>query len=548
MTDQRETSDQQITTTVLPGGSGVPLLSGTPLGTEYESLQLPGYELISIIGHGGMGVVFLARQERLDRSVAVKMLPIEMAQDQKTLRRLEREARTIAAMHHANIIACHDIITANEATFLILEYVPGKLTAKGLLLRFGRLPEQVALRIALDTARGLAYAHEKGVIHRDIKPQNLLIFRENDDLPANADAIFNSPSARVMICDFGIAKRQEAAKDPQESDMDSRIVGSPAYLSPEQATVGIESDFRSDIYSLATTLYRLLTDLHPFLGSTAYETIQLKLDTNIPDVRDAGADVSAEFAAIIQRMGMADREERYQNYEELIAQLEVLDARFHSSTIQLSEALFRRAFWSGLALGGICFLLLGIVLSTVKVKQLFRSPPISKAASLSFWRGDRSVWRALPADIESGSPTLTGFSRPDNPLILRQPIKEDYRLQLKVRLPNRKDGVMRCRLYDDMQDIRFEFRWRRIFTINFFVITADGRDIPLIDIVNRDPMEWLELDFELKQKHIELSVDGKLTAMIPLKKELGTVYLALSVPKGNLAEFKDIWLTTPNTR
>lgn len=539
MPDQQITSDQFTATTILPEGPGGMLLPGAPLTPEFSSLKLPGCEFISTIGKGGMGVVFLVRQERLDRYVAVKMLPRDVASDKKYLARLEREARVLATMNHANIVGCHDIVTTDDGTFVILEFVPGRLSVRDLIVRFKSIPEAVVVRIALDVVRGLAYAHEKGITHRDVKPHNLLIFSEDMHPPREPENIFSSPNARVMICDFGIAKRGERGGTMDDGDVEHTVVGSPAYMAPEQAVGQEDADFRADIYSLGVTLYQLVTGKIPFKGETPLETIRMKTETDLPDPRQAGALISARFAAIIQRMAKADRSERYQNYGELLADLEVV-AGETLKTAKGSRRRFPPAFWSGLAVGGVC-VLLGIGVGAAKVRQLFTPVPISRTATLGFWEGDRSAWRRSVSDRETSGPTIIGFSRENAPLILKQTLAAGDRVHLKVRLPG--DGSMvSCRLVDDQEAVRYELRWVRGENESLFVSEADSREIPLADISERSLLEWLEVELELENKSVVLHIDGRLTAIAPLKVLLGDVHLALAVPSGRIAQFKDVWI------
>jgi hypothetical protein len=527
------TSDLTATNVLLQDPEGR-LLPGTPVDPEHLQVKVPGCSLISVLGRGGMGVVFLARQERLHRFVAVKMLGTDAGRDATYLARLEREAQTLATLSHPNIVGCHDILSTEQGTFLIMQFVPGQLSVRDLVLRFGKLPEVVVARIALDTARGLAYAHKKSICHRDIKPDNLLIYREDISPPHTAEEVFLAHNARVMICDFGIAREVVSGEGGV-----SAILGSPAYMAPEQVFDRDRVDFRADIYALGSTLYQLLTGKRPFTGSNGLETVRLKQAADFPDPRATGVTASDECLHILKRMGHHDLQERYPSYADLLADLESwanLQRR-----IQYRHILGRYppAFWKGLLVGASAVLLAGGVVAAVRLRDIFEPLPPSCAATLGYWNGDRSSWRVAEPDAETSGPALLGLS-PSAPLELKQAMTPNMRARLKVRIPGA--GRVRCVLRQDGQ-ARWWLRWDRSNETSFFISEADGRDIPLVEIPDRKALEWLPLDLRIREQEIDLYVDGKLHGIAPLRTPLADAHLEIEILEGCLAQFTDIWLT-----
>ena len=188
------------------------IVPGKTLTCDEEQLTLPDCQMISRLGRGGMGAVFLAKQKRLDRLVAVKMLNKAVAANPEFVEKLLREAVTLAALNHPNVVGCHDIMTTDQGVFLIMEYIPGQLTVRDLVLRLGNLPEPVVARIMLDVVKGLSYIHAKGFTHRDLKPDNLMLFWDKPQPPRTFAEIFADTQTRVTICDFGISQHKRSGQ------------------------------------------------------------------------------------------------------------------------------------------------------------------------------------------------------------------------------------------------------------------------------------------------------------------------------------------------
>ena len=230
------------------------LAAGTRLGP---------YELLSPLGAGGMGVVWRARDSRLERDVAVKALPGELSGDPSRLARFEAEARAASALNHPNIVTIHEIGRTRDGPFLVMELVEGKTLRE--LLYAGPLPARKALQVAAQLADALARAHEAGIVHRDLKPENVMLSREGF----------------AKILDFGLAKFERGengtgkgrnALTLTEENHEQPIAGTSGYMSPEQAS-GQKVDFRSDQFSFGSLLYEMLTGRRAFQRATRAETL-----------------------------------------------------------------------------------------------------------------------------------------------------------------------------------------------------------------------------------------------------------------------------------
>ncbi len=263
---------------------------------------IPGYRILQRLGSGGMGEVYMARQGSLDRSVAVKLLPPALARDREYVQRFLREARAAGRLNHENIVAAVDAGEAGGRYYFVMEHAPGETLGR-IVRREGRLPEPRALDIARQVARGLRHAHQNGLVHRDIKPRNLIV----------------TPEGTVKICDFGLA-RELAAGDVAESEDES--FSSPAYASPEQCLRGRDLDHRSDMYSLGVTLFEMLTGRRPFGGTTPREIMARHIGEEPPSPRGLVPSVSMAADRLVLRLLQKKPEARFGDYDELIAAIE----------------------------------------------------------------------------------------------------------------------------------------------------------------------------------------------------------------------------------
>jgi predicted Ser/Thr protein kinase len=259
------------------------------------------YTIVSELGRGGMGVVYLAHEESLNRYVAIKVLGEQLSSDPTFVTRFVREAQAAAALSHPNIIQIFFIGEDAGRNYFVMEYVRGK-SLLNMVRDEGRIDGPRAARYVLQAANGLAAAHDRGFLHRDIKPANLLV----------------DERGLVKIADFGLALPQDAATRLTAAGM---LVGTPGYLSPEQC-MGKPLDLRTDIYSLGVTYYEILTGSMPFQADSPMALLHKILQEEPPDISTLNRDVDEDTRRIVHRMIAKDREQRYANCHEVVAELE----------------------------------------------------------------------------------------------------------------------------------------------------------------------------------------------------------------------------------
>ena len=264
------------------------------------------YELEGEIGRGGMSVVYSARDRRLNRPVAIKVLPPELAYDPAIRTRFTREAQTSAQLSHAHIVPIYDVGERDGIAYFVMAIVTGGNLAS-LLAREPRQPIEETRRLLREICDALAYAHQRGVVHRDIKPDNILLDAEN---------------GRAVVTDFGIARAMEAGGRLTATGI---AVGTPAYMSPEQAVGEREVDGRSDIYSLGVLAYQMLTGRVPFTGGNSMALLLKHLTERPRPIADLRPDVPRALSEVIDRALMKDREDRWPTaaaFRDAIASLE----------------------------------------------------------------------------------------------------------------------------------------------------------------------------------------------------------------------------------
>ena len=248
------------------------------------------YELEELVGTGGMSSVFRAHDTQLDRRVAVKILHEHYAADPEYLERFRREARAVARLSHPNIVTVIDRGEDGGRQFIVFEHVDGE-NLKELVTRTGRLPVRRALELALATADGLSFAHEQGLVHRDVKPQNVLLSREGD----------------VKVTDFGIARSLDVEHGVTQT---GTVLGTGEYLAPEQAS-GKPVSPATDVYSLGVVLWELLAGDLPFVGENFVAVALRHVNEPPPDLRGRRPDVSPRLAAAVERALAKDPAHRF---------------------------------------------------------------------------------------------------------------------------------------------------------------------------------------------------------------------------------------------
>lgn len=294
-------------------GALMPLTSGTKIGP---------YEIQAPLGAGGMGEVYRARDSRLDRIVAVKILPSSFASDAERLRRFEQEARSVAALNHPNILSVHDIGTHEGTPYMVCELLEGETLRQR--LQGAVLSSRKAIEYAIQIAHGLAAAHEKGIIHRDLKPEN----------------IFLTKDGRLKILDFGLAKIAHSAGannsaqtltavDVALTDA-GQVMGTAGYMSPEQVR-GLQVDHRSDIFSFGSIFFEMLSGKRAFSRDTAAETMTAILKEDPPELTQLSRNISPALERIARHCLEKNPEQRFQSARDLAFDLEALSQYSGSS-------------------------------------------------------------------------------------------------------------------------------------------------------------------------------------------------------------------------
>ncbi len=277
--------------------------------------HLGPYEVLHPIGAGGMGEIYLGRDPRLGRTVAIKVLPPAFATDPERLLRFEGEARLAGGLNHPNILTVHDVGSCDGSPYLVMEFLEGE-TLRARLKR-GALPVATALDLAIQFARGLAAAHARGLVHRDLKPANLFITRDD----------------RLKILDFGLAKQLPPPVSEPESQAPTReasgltqeglALGTVGYMSPEQVT-GLPADARSDLFAFGLVLYEMLSGRQAFERASAIETLSATLKENPPELVSPLGPVPGSLQRLVSRCMEKDPRQRYPTTQALVHDLEAL--------------------------------------------------------------------------------------------------------------------------------------------------------------------------------------------------------------------------------
>lgn len=294
-----------------PIGHGSPT-EAAPLRFDDVARKLPEamreherYRVIRWLAEGGMGAVFLAEHRLLRIPVAIKSLRAHRAQDRKSLERFLQEAKVAAQLDHVNIARVFDAEQFGEFLFLAIEYVPGKTLAQ-VVMKKGPLPVATACDYIRQAAKGLEHAASRGVVHRDIKPQNLMLM---------------APQGTVKILDFGLGRLIDEERTHGRLTANDDILGTPHFIAPEQIRDSRSADTRSDLYGLGCTFYYLLAGEAPFRGKNPLELLEKHATAPIPSIRSLRHDVPKEVDDLIQSLLAKDPRARPQSPGELIAAL-----------------------------------------------------------------------------------------------------------------------------------------------------------------------------------------------------------------------------------
>ena len=309
---------------LVEGGLITPYQSEVLQRGQSRGLVLGNYVVLEKLGEGGMGVVFKAHHRRMKRTVALKVLPPALTSSAQALARFHREVEAAAKLTHSNIAAAYDADEANGIHFLVMEFVDGP-NLSACVKQAGPLPPVVAVQLTLQAARGLAHAHQQGVIHRDIKPGNLLVDRRGV----------------LKILDMGLARMSESSDDfdgtTAELTQSGRVMGTVDYMAPEQALDAKRVDHRADIYSLGCTLYYLLMGRSISPETTLTKKLLWHQNQPAPRLTDVCEGVPAEVDAVFQQMVAKSAQDRQVSMDEVVEQLEACLADMPQQTLLLPE-------------------------------------------------------------------------------------------------------------------------------------------------------------------------------------------------------------------
>ena len=393
------------------------------------------YEILEIIGSGGMAVVYKAMCHRLNRHVAVKILRDELAQDEEFRARFQTEAQAVAMLSHPNIVSVYDVSHSEDVEYIVMELIEG-VTLMQYMKKKGALGWKEALHFAVQISKALEHAHEKGIVHRDIKPQNIMILKDGT----------------IKVADFGIAALESA----QEKKSD-QTVGSVHYIAPEQAR-GEQPDPRSDIYSLGVVMYEMLTGKMPYDGDTAEQVARKHIVGNAVPPQELNPDIPEELAEITLKAMSADIETRYQTASELLGDLE--EFRKQQAAVNIA--------------GGSA--------DECDVEILSEIPPdvrpLGKGGELSKEKYARRRRRSKKVSILSGVCGVLVFMIAVFVFLWNYWLRDIFSVAERINIPNF--------VGNNYEDIINSTEFNKIF--NFSVNVTVAPDVPAGQIISQDPV------------------------------------------------------------
>src|SRR5437016_9495024 len=331
--------------------------------------KLGRYEIRSKIGEGGMGEVYRAYDPKMNREIAIKILPAAFSADKERLARFEQEAQAAGSLNHPNILAIYHIDAHDGSPYIVAELLEGETLRKR--ISGAPLAQRRAIDYALQIAHGLAAAHEKGIVHRDLKPDNLFVTKD----------------ARVKILDFGIAKLTQADRSRSQTDIPTRrvdtgpgvVLGTVGYMSPEQVR-GQAVDHRSDIFSLGAILYEMLSGRRAFHGESAADTMSAILKEDPPDLSDTNQSVSPALERLVNHCLEKDLESRFHSASDLAFALEAISGASgasHQTIAAITSLSSRERIRKQLPWIVAAFLALALIAALPLVFLYFRNAPAS---------------------------------------------------------------------------------------------------------------------------------------------------------------------------
>jgi eukaryotic-like serine/threonine-protein kinase len=432
------------------------------------------YKIISLLGVGGMGEVYLAEDSRLGRKVALKFLPAHFTKDAERVGRFKREARAASALNHPNILTIYEIGQQQEHYFIVTEFIEGHTIQHH--VNSSKMRMRQAVDVAMQIAGALSAAHTAGIIHRDIKPHNIML--RNDGY--------------VKVLDFGLAKLTErGAVDTFQTVLSARtdpgrVMGTISYMSPEQA-LGQEVDPRTDIFSLGVVLYEMLSGSAPFKGNSAAAVFDEILNKKPSPIGFSNPEISVEFERIINRALEKDREVRYQTASDMHAELKLLQRNLDSgatnsasspNTLVRSTTPLAQRFWSKAALGisGLTILVLGTWFLATQLK----SPPPTNWADA----------KALKVTDFAGEEIFPNLSPDGKSLIYISRISGNYDIYLKRIGAKKAENLTENYKEDDTQPA-FSFDGKRIA----FRSSREGGGIFIMTETGESPKKLIDFGY-----------------------------------------------------
>jgi serine/threonine-protein kinase len=460
------------------------------------------YGIVEKIGAGGMGVVYRAHDERLDRDVAVKVLREEVATDPDRLRRFEVEARVIARLDHPNILAIHDLGTDQGVSYAVMELLKG-VSLREVISRVGLTTEK-AVEYARSIADGLAAAHDSGVVHRDLKPEN----------------VFLTTDGRIKILDFGLAKRKlpEAVlttKTPTETldTSPAGLLGTVAYMAPEQVQ-GQPTDHRSDIFAFGVVMYEMLTGQRPFGGSTFVETAAAILKEDPEPISAVSPKISPPLATVVSKCLEKRPEDRFNSAHDLSLTLGALDTA-ESAPLTEDGSFIGKRWPHVLAVVIAAVIALLVILPPEALfdrfagesESPFRSIAILPLENLTGYPEQQYFVDGLHDELIDTFAQISGFDK----VIARTSVMEFQGSDISVREIGRKLDV------DTILEGSVRRSGNRIST-TVRLVDTDSESLLWSESFNRELTDILEFQNEVARK----VVDGLDVALNPMERELLT--------------------------
>ncbi|MBN4073947.1 serine/threonine protein kinase [bacterium AH-315-E10] len=493
------------------------MLNKSPIHDDFGDLEVPGYEILDFIGKGAQGVVVSARQTKLDRDVALKIIRND-DDSRDTILRLEREARALASLDHPNIVGCHDILQLPGFTVLVMDFIPGGVTVGSLIREFGLLPEETALEIIRQIIGGLKHAHTKGIIHRDIKAENLLLRFDPEIKLDDSNNLFSHPETRVKIVDFGLSITVRPDVGGNITSV-GYVVGTPLYMAPEQVT-GIDVDFRTDIYALGVCLFYMLSGTLPNKSAKVSDIITKKMENPAPAVNLANPKINEQLSQFTQQMMATNPNDRFASYDECLKGLEQKSPIKKKTNIYLIISVVFLAILSSL------LLILAFLLTDPKLAPM----------SPSEWQQKGSSWQWGVASDEDSAKAILGT--PGDAIHFKSVLSIPIRIDMKVRL-----------IRDGHSQIIFNNKNQNLFYI-VLERMGDNMEISRMNSVSKvgfidfkkPSHEWIYLSIRCYKGNTVIFADDVLAGNIVDDKKANSLSISLLCKQGEI-QFKDIKMT-----